>query len=334
MGCGIDLRMPGRTDGRTDRRTVAAVAWAVIFGPGLPHAPAAQAPSGPLIVFNAGSLAAPFRQALNEFRQRYPAIAPRQESSGSLEAARKLTELGRIPDLLGVADSAVIPSLLIPAHATWYVTFARNAMVLIYTDRSTGANEINGANWWQMLLRPGVRTGRSDPALDPNGYRALFVTQLAERHYGQPGLGTRLLAAMPPRYMRPKEADLVALVQAGEIDYAWSYRSIGLTTGLRAVSLPPEVDLSDPDRAKEYAFASTRLPGTTRAARDSVVMTGAPIVYALTIPEQAPNPVAARAFARFLLSADGQAIFLRHGFLPMERPMAGGPRRPPTGVMP
>jgi molybdate/tungstate transport system substrate-binding protein len=47
-------------------------------------------------------------------------------------------------------------------------------MVLAYTERSAGAGEVNGANWWQVLLRPDVRVGRSDPALDPSGYRALM----------------------------------------------------------------------------------------------------------------------------------------------------------------
>ena len=228
----------------------------------------------------------------------------------------------------------MIPSLLFPAHATWYVTFARNAMVLIYTDRSAGAREINATNWWQVLLRPGVRIGRSDPSLDPNGYRTLFVTQLAERRYGERGLAARLLAAMPPRYMRPKEADLVALVQAGELDYAFSYRSIAVTTGLHALDLPPEVDLSEPARADEYARATVKLPGVTRAASDSVTMTGAPIIYAFTIPTRAPNPVAAAAFARFLLSSDGQAIFRKLGFLPVEKLMVGGPGKPPPGVLP
>lgn len=293
----------------------------------------AQQPSGPLLVFNAGSLAAPFRDLLREFAVRHPGVQPRQESSGSLEAARKLTELGRIPDVLGVADYQVIPTLLMPRHATWYATFARNAMVLVYTDQSVGAREVGPANWWQILLRPGVRTGRSDPSLDPNGYRALMVAQLAERHYRVPGLTSRLLAAMPPRYLRPKEADLVALVQVGELDYAWSYRSIAVATGLRFVALPPEVDLSDQGRADWYRQAKVRVPGG-RTAGDSVTLVAEPIVYALTIPERAPNPGAAGAFVRFLFSPDGQAIIRRHGFILLDRPTTGGPGRPPAGVLP
>ena len=126
----------------------------------------------------------------------------------------------------------------------------------------------------------------------------------------------------------------MALVQAGELDYAFSYRSIAVTTGLRVVYLPPEVDLSDPARAPEYASATVRLPGGTRAGSDSVLMTGAPIIYAFTIPARAPNPGAAVAFARFLLSTEGQAIFRKHGFLPVEKLLVGGPGQPPSGVLP
>ncbi|MBS1240662.1 MAG: extracellular solute-binding protein family 1 [Gemmatimonadetes bacterium] len=295
---------------------------------------AAQAPTGSLTVFNAGSLAAPFRELLQAFVRRTPGVVPRQENAGSLETARKLTELGRIPDVVGVADYLVIPNLLVPGQATWYVSFARNSMVLVHSDRSIGAREISSANWWQILLRPGVRTGRSDPSLDPNGYRALMVTQLAERHYGQPGLAGRLVAAMPPRYVRPKEADLIALVQAGELDYAWSYRSIARTVGLPYVSLPPEVDLSDPDRAAWYALARVRVPGGTRAGADSITIGGEPIVYALTIPTRAPNPVAAEAFVRVVFSPDGQGILARHGFQLLDHPVAGGPGHPPAGILP
>jgi molybdate/tungstate transport system substrate-binding protein len=283
-------------------------------------------------VFNAGSLAGPFRELLREFTRRHPGITPRQESSGSLEAARKLTELGRTPDVLAVADYQVLTSLVVPRFAGWYVAFARNSMVLVYTDRSLGAKEINGSNWWQVILRPGVRTGRSDPGLDPNGYRALMVIQLAERHYRQAGLSAKLLAAMPSRYVRPKEADLVALVQAGELDYAWSYRSIAVATGLRSVALPPEVDLGDPRFAEAYRVVTVRVPAAPGA--EALTLRGEPIVYALTIPEGAPNPGAGAGFVRFVFSPDGQAILRRHGYILLDRPRVAGPGRPPAGLFP
>jgi molybdate/tungstate transport system substrate-binding protein len=293
----------------------------------------AQAPvAGPLVVFNAGSLAKPFSDLLRAFRTRHPEVTPAQENSGSLEAARKLTDLGKIPDVIGVADYGVIAKLLIPKHASWYATFARNSMVLIYTDESLGAGEINGSNWWEVLQRPDVRAGRSDPALDPNGYRSLMVFQLAEKFYHRPGLAARLQRAFPPKYIRPKEADLTALVQAGELDYAWSYASIARTTGLRYVSLPREIDLSDPQLEEWYSHASVRLPGQSRGGRDSVEFRGEPIVYALTIPTAAPHPETASAFVRFVLSPDGQSILKANGFTLLDKPLLAGPERPPPGL--
>ncbi|NOT10001.1 MAG: tungstate ABC transporter substrate-binding protein WtpA [Gemmatimonadales bacterium] len=302
--------------------------WSVFLGiaaPALLAASrlAAQPASGPLVVFNAGSLAYPFRELLNAFTKANPGVRPMQESSGSLEAARKLTELGKIPDILGVADYGVIAKLLMPAHARWYVTFASNAMVLAHTDRSIGAGEITGENWWRILLRPGVRVGRSDPSLDPNGYRALMVYQLAEAHYRQPGLAARLLAASPARYIRPKEADLTALLQAGELDYAWSYRSLAMTAGLRRVDLPAEVDLRDAAKAAWYSQAKVRLPAG-RQGGAALEFVGEPIVYALTIPNQAPHPATARAFVRFVLSPAGREILARSGFQVLPKPLLTG----------
>ncbi len=287
------------------------VCWLVMAGAAGCGGRSARQP--PLIVFNAGSLAGGFRELLAAFAKQHPGVTPQQESSGSLEAARKLTELGKIPDVLAVADYNVITKLLIPRYARDYVPFATNAMVLAYTDRSAYAPDITPVNWWQVLLRQGVRWGHSNPALDPNGYRALMVFQLAEAYYHEPGLAARLERALDARNVRASEAQLVGLLQAGELDYAWSYRSLAASAGLKWVPLPPEVDLSDPAQATRYALAQVRLPGP-RLAGDSVEFRGEPIVYALTVPLEAPHPALARAFVEFVRSPDGQRILDQAGF--------------------
>jgi molybdate/tungstate transport system substrate-binding protein len=315
----------------SDRRAevVAAIATAALTLALVRPAPA-QTVRGPLVVYNAGRLAKPVRELLAAFRRLHSAVVPAQENSGSLEAARKLTDLGKVPDVLAVADYSVIPALLVPAHASWYVLFARSEMVLAYADHAAGAAEIDSANWWRVLLRPGVRTGHSDPALDPAGYRALMVSQLAERHYRQPGLAAKLAAAVPRRYVRPKSADLVALLQVGELDYAWEYDAVARQRGLRYVRLPPEINLGDPALADVYAKASVRVP----AARgtDSVELRGEPIAYAVTVPRDAPHPSVGVAFVRFLLSPEGRSILSANGFVPLAPPVAGGPAKPPRGV--
>lgn len=276
-----------------------------------------------LVVFNAGSLARPMRAALDTFAAR-EGVRAEQESAGSLESARKLTELGKVPDLIALADAEVFPGYLMPEHLDGYVEFARNRMVIAYTDRSRFAAEMGPESWWRIMLRAGVETGRSDPQLDPNGYRTLLVWQLAERHYAERGLAARIEAASPPRNMRPKEADLIGLLQAGELDYIWSYESIAKALGLRYVTLPAEIDLSTPDQAANYALASVTVRGAR--AGETVTFRGAPIVYAFGVPAQAPHPTLAARFAAFLLSDEGLAILRREGLDAIDRPVMRGVR--------
>ena len=260
---------------------------------------------GTLIVYNAGSLARPLRAALDSFAARSGATIE-QESAGSLESARKLTELGKIPDIVALADYKVFPQLLIPKHTTWYAAFARNRMVLAHTARSRFAGEITADNWWEVLLRPGVESGRSDPNLDPNGYRTLLVFQLAELHHRQPGLARRLLDAAPERNVRPKEVDLVALLQAGELDYIWSYESVAQAASLPYVRLPDQVDLGAPADSALYARAEVRVGGASTS--DSITFRGEPIVYALSIPTAAPHRQLAEQFVAYVLSPDGARV--------------------------
>ena len=274
-----------------------------------------------IVVFNAGSLAIPMRAALDSFAAReHVTIA--QENAGSLETARKLTELGHIPDVIALADYEVFPQYLMPDQVEWYLDFARNRMVLAYTPRSRFADEITSDNWWKIVQRPGVQVGRSDPNLDPNGYRTLLSMQLAERYYEVPGLYDSLLAHAPANNVRPKEADLVGLVQAGEMDYIWSYESLATAAGLKFVRLPPAIDLSSPADSAHYAQVQVRV--RVRTPGDSVAFRGQPIVYALSIPTRAQHPELAERFVTYLVSGDGARIMRATGLDVLDEPLIVG----------
>jgi molybdate/tungstate transport system substrate-binding protein len=274
--------------------------------------PAGKTPDeGPLVVYTAGSLARPMRAALDSFAAR-TGTRYELESAGSLETARKLTELGKIPDIVALADEDVFPKVLIPSQATWYVRFAENRIILAYTDRSRFAAEIDSTNWWTVLQRPGLEIGRSNPDLDPAGYRTLMVFQLAERLYGASGLASRLEQASPPRNMRPKEIELVALLESGDLDYAWFYESMARASGVRHLQLPAAIDLGSTELRETYANATVRVIGASAA--DTVTMSGAPIRYAFSIPLKAAHPALAERFAEFLLSEAGRSA-LRGQFL-------------------
>jgi molybdate/tungstate transport system substrate-binding protein len=259
-----------------------------------------------IIIFNAGSLAGPINDLLTAFARLHPGITSQQENSGSLEAARKITELGKPCDVLAVADYEVIPSLLMPQHTDWYVIFARNQLVLIYTSKSKFSDQINQDNWYDVLLRPGVQYGYSNPDLDPAGYRTLLHWELAEKYYHKPGLYERLKSGVPPKNIRPKSVELVALLESGELDYIYCYRSIAEEHKLPFLKFPADIDYSDPGKGDFYALAETEVAGNKPG--EKLKIKGGAIRYGLTIPASAPNRELAEEFVEFLLSPEGQTI--------------------------
>jgi molybdate/tungstate transport system substrate-binding protein len=204
--------------------TVLAMTLAACCGPAQPVAPTEeidqalpteeteQALEGKLVIFHAGSLTVPLDELTKAFQTKHPGVTFETEASGSNDAARKISELGREADLMMSADYTVIDKLLIPDFADWNIRFARNTMVIAYTDQSLYADEINADNWYEILTREGVIYGHSDPDADPCGYRTLLVFQLAEKHYGVEGLAEQLDAACPPENVRPKSVELIALL--------------------------------------------------------------------------------------------------------------------------
>jgi molybdate/tungstate transport system substrate-binding protein len=257
-----------------------------------------------VVVYLAASLSKPFEAALDTFAVRNNTVVER-ESGGSLEHARKLTELGRIPDVLVLADPEVFPQLLMPKFVNWYAEFARNRMIIGYTDRSRHATEIDSTSWRRILAEPGVEVGRPDPRVAPAGYRTFLMLALAEKYYRDPGLVQRILTNSDPTKVRPNAAELAALLQTGEVDYIFDYESVAAAYGFHALRLPAAIDLGDPARASEYAQVKWRM-GT--GGNDTVTYSGRPILYALSIPVRAPHPLPAARLAAFLLSAEGRGM--------------------------
>lgn len=289
--------------------------------------PCSRADQEPLLVYNAAAIARPMRAVLDSFSQR-TGRPYQQETAASLELARKSLELKRPPDVLVLADPAIFPSLLEPTVTRWHALFARNRIVLAYTPRSRGADRIDASNWWQVITEPGVEVGRADPHTDPSGYRTLLVWQLAELHYGIRGLAARLAAAAPARNVRPREADQVALLQAGEYDYTWTYQNLAEQAGFRFVKLPDAIDLGSEADSASYARASVRVTGRTPG--DSVTFRGEPILFAVSIPVAAPHDTLAARFAAFLLSPDGRRILRASSFEPLDAPVFRGSGIPPA----
>ncbi|HTR77422.1 MAG TPA: extracellular solute-binding protein [Gemmatimonadaceae bacterium] len=281
--------------------------------------------AGPLQIMNAASVTRPLRAVLDSFSAR-TGVSYAQEPGASLEVARRITELGRRPDIVVLADPEVFPQLLMPRFTTWYALFGRNRIVLAYTDQSRGATEITSDTWREVVQRRGVETGRADPNTDPSGYRTLLTFQLAEQFYKEPGLARRLLDAAPARNVRPREADQVGLLQTHQLDYIWTYQNLADNDGLKFVKLPDAIDLGNPADSALYATASTRVVGTH--VGDTLTVRGAPILFAVSAATRGPHPAAAARFLAYLLSIDGRRILRAQHFDALDHAVVVGSGAP------
>jgi molybdate/tungstate transport system substrate-binding protein len=274
-----------------------------------------------VLIFEAGSLAGPIAAAAAAFTA-LTGIPVQTESGGSLAQARKLTVEQRIPDVIALADANVIPALLIPRYAGWYARFARNRVGLAYADGARGASDLSDSTWWKVLSSDGVRSVRSDPNLDPGGYRAVIVARLAERYYERPGLAQRLLDHSFLYSSFPGKPNPDSLLKSGSVDYAWIYESYAAEHGLHFFRLPSDIDLSDPADSATYASVSLRVAGA--AEGDSITVHGAPIIYGLTIPFAAHHRTAAERFVNYLFSPQGLAAVRRAHMDPLDPPVLVG----------
>jgi molybdate/tungstate transport system substrate-binding protein len=294
----------------------------------------------------AGSLLIPFDELEQAFEAQHPSVDVLVEGHGSIQCVRHVTELDELADIVAVADYALIPMLMYQSrqpesgqpYAAWHLRFATNQLGIAYTPQSAYADEIDADNWYEVVSRPGVLLGLSDPRFDACGYRALMTAQLAETYYGDTTIfhhvfGSRLTPSVQieerddadviqvPETLQPKDGSgliirgssvrLLGLLESGDLDYAFEYESVSRQHKLEFLPLPPEINLSDEARAADYARVRVSLD-FQRFASVKPEFAGGPIIYGVTIPSNAPHPDLATEFIRFLVGPEGQEIMARN----------------------
>lgn len=250
-------------------------------------------------------MSVPVRELVQVFTEKNRLLKVYAEAAGSRTCARKITDLHRSCDVFISADLAVIETLLMPEHTDWAIVFAGNEMGIAYTNDSRHAEIIASDNWIDLLCEPEVIVGRSDPNSDPCGYRTVLTYRLAEQYYNRSGLADILLHKNM-EMIRPKETDLLALLEVGTLDYVPIYRSVAVQHKLRFLPFPQEINLCCENMANLYALESVSLSG--KSPGETIVRKGAPISYALTILRNAPNRELAERFVSFMLSPRGRRI--------------------------
>ena len=317
-------------------------------------------------MFAAGSLIVPFQELEAAFEEAYPEVDVQMEYHGSIQVIRHVTELHEPIDVVATADASLIPQLMYAArdeqtsqpYADWYIRFAGNKLALAYHPDSQYASEISSSNWAEILARPGVRLGLSDPRFDALGYRAFMAVALQEQLQKNYKLFNNLFAGQftnpvtifrednsvqihvpeiletaPDSHilMRGASIQLVALLESRDIDYAFEYESVIRQHGLQMVTLPDQVNLSQAMWDPFYGMVEVELD-FKRFSSLQPHFQGERIGYGITIPSNAPQPEAAEAFIQFLLSETGRRIMEKNYHPVFEQPQASGYESMPPGL--
>ncbi len=325
----------------------------------------------PLVVFAAGSLIVPFAAVEAAFEQANPDIDVRAEYHGSIQVIRHVTELHEPIDVVATADASLLPMLMYGAtepetgrpYADWHLRFASNHLALAYQKGSKYADEITRENWADILARPDVKVGLADPRFDAAGYRGLMAFALEQERRGAYTLFRamfdgqftspvtlflddaaagdvaatitvpEILETRPGSHvvLRGASIQLVALLQSGDLDYAFEYESVIRQRGLELLSLPDEVNLGSPEHEAVYGKVQVDLD-FKRFSTVKPQFRGERIGYGITIPTNAPHPEAAERFIAFLLGPEGRQVMADNAHPLFDRPLADGYEQMPPGL--
>jgi molybdate/tungstate transport system substrate-binding protein len=326
---------------------------------------------GTLTIFHAGSLKVPFEELGAEFEESHPDVDIVFISGGSatiISNAIAQEQAGESPpDIIASADYFLIPERMYEGgYADWNILFARNTMVLCYSDNATGSDDIEAGNrtWYDVLRNDGVSYGHSDPDQDPCGYRTLLVVQLAQAYYcdnatdfglePDPDAADLYDVLIPgsehergrtggtsenrtsTEVVSAKSVDLVTALQSGDLDYAFEYRSVAVQHDLNYIELDDHINLSKtsaelPGVEDFYATASIEIIKTPGPPPVYEAQHGSAVVYGITIPCHAENEELAVEFIELLLSDSGKQVMeVENGQPMLDPPICDHPENLPT----
>ncbi len=291
--------------------------------------------SGSLHVCHAGSLIAAFTQVEDEFKKQSPAVKVVDTSGGSVDLVRRFAA-GRLEcDVIAPADHLVIDTMLKPSRLVDYsIVFASGRMVLAYaaTDPKATTLKVTGSfnppasipqvnpGWYETLTAPGVRISGAHPFMDPGGYRAHMIFELAQSFYKVPGLYNALLQHYQVNVADPATP---APVLGKDFTFQFTYEHTAAAAAKRDPSyryaaLPVELDLSS-TKPDLYPGAVT-IPGLgVPGSMLSVTIPATAVAWGVPIPSNARNRDNAIAFLERLLGSPGRAALMTNGPAPLPR---------------
>jgi molybdate/tungstate transport system substrate-binding protein len=294
----------------------------------------ASAASGAVNVFYAGSLVNLNESVVGPAFAAATGYTYQGKSAGSSAIANQIKGKIAAPDVVEFADPAVNTTLMGNAngnYVSWYFTYARSSLVIGFDPKSTFAKAFVAVQkrklpFYKALQQKGLRIGRTDPQVDPKGYRAIWMARLTQRHYHLKNFERNLFGDIEnPSQVFPEQV-LVARMLTGQINAGIFYLSEVKDLRIPYITLPAQVNLGSTKDAKLYATQHYTNPTT------HVTVRGAPIEYTITVPTTAQNQAGADAFVQFVLSKRVRSLSASHGLLPIKLMVGGNARAVPTSL--
>ena len=272
----------------------------------------AEQPLTALQVAYAGSMGSMMESAVR------PAIAKslgaelRGRAQGSSGLANLIVAGSIRPDVFIAVTPGPMRSVLTAGKTQRAIPIARTEMVIAYSPKSRFASVFAKAGdsgvkpWWKILEAPGLRFGRTDPNTDPQGLNIIFTMQLAADYYHQSDLADKILGAQINPQQIFQEPELMARLQAGQLDASSAYKTQPGTFGLPFIALPKEINLGEAAMEEAYKKAAVTLNGKT--------VHPAPLVFYAAVMKEAAQPELAGRFVKWLEGEEARAILAKYHY--------------------
>ncbi len=300
--------------------------WAGYEYRGSPASNPSAVTNSTLSVLGAGTLNTVFPQVADALVNGTPGIsapAAAQTYEGSLDVTTAIASLAAKVDVAAVADFRLIPHLLEPTHAGYEVVFGSTPEVLVYNPSIAAFDGINSSNWGSKLFSAVSTAGVAPFAVwnastDPNGYNEIFSMMLQGMLYSGGDISSvysHFYSGAPGSFAVPnpsitrneKEGQAASLISTGVVSSLITYRAYAVFNHLTYVNLDPIVGLTanNSTALADYSKLSTTILSSSGTSQSVVP---APVLFAATVPTNAPNPALGAAFLHLLLSPQGSAI--------------------------
>jgi molybdate/tungstate transport system substrate-binding protein len=270
-----------------------------------------QKSNGPLIVYSADLYTSESGYLYSGFSELagIPYIMPK--GGGSTALAIQIAQGSPVSVFISASATALESGTMGSRAPGWGIAFAADQMAIGFASTPgqppgfqqvvsdyQAASSTNSTPAWKTffsdLTSGSVKVGISNPNSDPAGFRGWLVLEAAgEAYAGNESYYIDRMLSAQANVTSSSASDLVAPLQAGQIQFLFMYRSAAVSDRLNAMVLPRQVNLGDPTLGSYYQrFTYSTMGGVEK---------GGAVLLFVTVPKGSVEASEALEFAVYVV---------------------------------